>query len=108
MPYTMKIIHTLKEFHALIQSNPKVVADFYADWCGPCKKIAPELEKLAKELPGIVFVKVNVEENEDATEEYVVSALPTFLFFHEGAVVRQFSGASIENLKKNLEYLASL
>ena len=62
-----------------IPMNKKVIIDFYADWCGPCKRIAPEFEKLAEKYTDVVFLKVNVDNSEKLSEFYSVSALPTFV-----------------------------
>lgn len=63
----VKKIVGLKEFQTLLKGNKKVVADFYADWCGPCKIISPHFEALSKQeaYKHISFVKINVDENED-------------------------------------------
>jgi len=62
-----------------------VIVDFYATWCGPCKMISPELEKMASsEFTDVMFLKVDVDENEDIAAEYNVTAMPTFIFFKNG------------------------
>merc|ERR1712190_504539 len=65
-----------------------VVVDFYATWCPPCKAIAPEIEKLAKEHEGaVVFLKVDVDKAEDAAADNGISAMPTFIFFKKESKV---------------------
>ncbi|XP_018336597.1 thioredoxin-2 [Agrilus planipennis] len=77
-----------------------VVVDFYADWCGPCKMIAPKLEELAKEFANsIVVLKVSVDECEELTVEYNISSMPTFLFIKNKEVLSQFSGANYDKLR---------
>ena len=84
----MKIIHLEKEnFNDLIKE--KVLVDFYADWCGPCKMIAPELEKVESEIS---VVKVNVDEFEDIAREYGVMSIPTLILFEDGKPVKQTIG----------------
>ena len=61
----VKTIATLDEFNAEIAVDQLVVVDFYADWCGPCKAIAPKIEEMAAENEDVVFLKVNVDENEE-------------------------------------------
>ena len=56
-----------------------VVIDFYATWCGPCKVIAPKVEEMSSSMSNVVFLKVDVDENEDAAGEYNISAMPTFI-----------------------------
>jgi thioredoxin 1 len=82
-----KIINTASEFEALLKTTTFVAVDFHATWCGPCHAIAPTYAKLASSLtiPGIFeFAKVDVDAVPDVTEQYGVTAMPTFLFFHNG------------------------
>ena len=57
-----------------------VVIDFFATWCGPCKMIAPKIVEMDAEMNNVVFLKVDVDEAEDAAQEYNIQAMPTFLF----------------------------
>lgn len=85
-------------FAELLSSNMYVVADFYADWCGPCKAIAPFYEHLAKQhsVPGyLAFVKVNVDHVQAVAAEYGISAMPTFMFFKSGMQVAVNGSANI-------------
>ena len=84
----MKVIHLEdNSFNDLIKGN--VLVDFYADWCGPCKMLAPELEKADSELS---VVKVNVDEYEDIAREYGVMSIPTLILFENGKPVKQTIG----------------
>ena len=84
----MKVIHLEREkFNDLI--NKKVLVDFYAEWCGPCKMLAPELEKVDSELS---VVKVNVDEFEDIAREYGVMSIPTLILFDNGKPIKQTVG----------------
>jgi len=69
-----------------------VVADFYADWCGPCKMIAPFLKKIAEEIPDITFVKINVDENENLAAEFSVMSIPTLIIFKNGVEIERKIG----------------
>jgi len=80
-----------------------VVVDFFATWCGPCKMIAPQLEEHSKEKTDIVFLKVDVDDNEDIAAEYDIASMPTFVFIKNGAVLGSFSGASLDKLKSSIE-----
>lgn len=93
-----------------------VVADFYADWCGPCKAIAPSYEQLAKKhsLPDyLAFTKVNVDNVQQVAAEYGVSAMPTFMFFKNGKQVAVngqalIRGADVRSLNGAAEKLGKL
>merc|ERR1712141_33958 len=97
----MRVIETKDELDGLLKSESKlVVVDFYADWCGPCKMIGPKVEVLAAKYENVVFVKVNVDENAEASEFYNISAMPTFKFFKNGKEVYEVVGASIEKIEE--------
>lgn len=80
-----------------------VVIDFFATWCGPCKMIAPELERMAKDFPGVVFLKVDVDENGDVSREYSVSAMPTFVFLKNRREVSRIRGADSHSLRSTIQ-----
>ncbi|MGL4335632.1 MAG: thioredoxin [Turicibacter sp.] len=70
-----------------------VLVDFYADWCGPCKMIAPILDELATEVEGVAkIVKVNVDECPGVAAEYKVMSIPTLILFKDGEKVQQTVG----------------
>jgi len=79
----------------VLQSQTPVLVDFWAVWCGPCKMIAPELEKIADEKPADVLKigKVNVDENRDTAIKYGISSIPTLLLFKDGEVAKKLIGA---------------
>ncbi|KAL9273119.1 Thioredoxin H-type 1-like protein [Drosera capensis] len=73
----------VSNFHNNCQSK-KVVVDFTASWCGPCRFIAPILADIAKKTPHVIFLKVDVDELKAVAEELAVEAMPTFLFLKDG------------------------
>ena len=73
-------------------SSGTVVVDFYADWCGPCKRMAPIFEELSKELPDATFFKVNVEEAADLASRFGVLSIPTVIVFANGSRVEEVKG----------------
>lgn len=107
---------TLSDFQTLLNSNMYVVADFYADWCGPCKAIAPMYEGFAKasSIPGyLAFAKINTDTNQDTARAYNISAMPTFMFFKSGKQVGVngnplIRGADAQSLKAAVDKLSVL
>ena len=80
---------TTQNFDAeVLQSDKTVLVDFYADWCGPCKMMAPTVEALAEELEGTAVIgKLNVDENEEIAMKYGVMSIPTLIVFKNGQAV---------------------
>lgn len=99
-----EIIISKDNFHdEVIKSDIPVVVDFWAEWCMPCKMVAPVLEEIAQDYSGRLKVaKVNVDDNSDVTQKYNIVSIPTLLLFKGGEVVGQQVGAvpreTIENM----------
>jgi len=87
-----------KTFDEKIAGDQLVIVDFFANWCGPCKRIAPEIEKLAQKHSSAVFLKVNVDKLMLIAERYEIRAMPTFLFFKNGKKVDDVVGADINKV----------
>ncbi|KAL1842099.1 hypothetical protein VTJ49DRAFT_6081 [Mycothermus thermophilus] len=105
-----KTIHITSpsQFNNLLSSSKFVVADFYADWCGPCKQVAPIFEQLSTALsrPGVLtFAKVDTEAQKDIATAYRVTALPTFVIFRNGKVTDRVQGADPVKLQSIISKL---
>lgn len=100
------IITSAEEFKKAVNQDKLVVVDFFATWCGPCKMIAPMLEKFSTVYSSAEFLKVDVDNLGEVAQEYEVSAMPTIIFFKNGAVVDKVIGANLNAIKQKLESLA--
>ncbi|KAK9165416.1 hypothetical protein Scep_000613 [Stephania cephalantha] len=98
--------HTVESWTEQLQkgndSNKLVVVDFTASWCGPCRFIAPFLADLAKKLPNVMFLKVDVDELKTVAGDWAVEAMPTFVFLKGGTIVDKVVGAKKEELQQTI------
>jgi thioredoxin len=86
----------------VLKSSEPVLVDFFAEWCGPCKAMAPALDQVASEMKGkLKVVKLDVDQNPNVTGEYGIRAMPTLMLFKDGKVAAQHTGALVQ--KKKLE-----
>ena len=84
----------------VLDSELPVVVDFFAEWCGPCKAMAPALEAVAKEMDGKVkIVKIDVDQNPGITQQYRIQAMPTLMMFKGGKVAATQVGALVQKRK---------
>lgn len=77
----------------VLNAEQKVLVDFYADWCGPCKMMAPVMEEIAEEMPEVKVCKINVDENIEIAQKYAVMSIPTFFVFDKGEITGKTMGA---------------
>ncbi|KAK9265970.1 hypothetical protein L1049_024505 [Liquidambar formosana] len=98
--------HTVEEWNGQLQkgndSKKLLVVDFTASWCGPCRFIAPFLGELAKKLPDVTFLKVDVDELKSVATDWAVEAMPTFMFLKEGKIVDKVVGAKKDELQQTI------
>lgn len=98
----MDLITTTDEFENVLEEYVWVFVDFYAVWCGPCKRITPTLLKLKKEFTDVYFCKIDVDKAEELTQKYKIRQMPTFLLLKNGKVFDEISGADPDAILKLL------
>ena len=88
----MSVIHLENENFEELIKNKKVVVDFYATWCGPCKMLAPIVEEVSNELEKITFIKVDIDEIESLPRQFDIMSIPTLLVFEKGELIKRHTG----------------
>jgi len=84
---------TRENFHSVVTGNDIVVVDFWAPWCGPCRQFAPTFEKASEKHEGVIFAKVNTEEEPEIAQEFAIRAIPTLMVFREKVILYSNAGA---------------
>ncbi len=77
----------------VLKAEEPVLVDFYADWCGPCKMMAPVIDEISEEITSAKIVKINVDKAEEVSQKYKILTIPTFMFFKNGEAVDTVIGA---------------
>ena len=97
----MKEIQSQQELDQVLKDNENVIVDFWAQWCGPCKMLAPALERVQEEVNNTLIVKVNIDDVADIPEKYGVRSIPTLLKVKNGLIDSQKIGnRSLKELKE--------
>lgn len=95
----MEIEITTQNFDEVISQGKPVLMDFWATWCGPCKRLGPIIEELAAEYDGKAVVgKCDIEENDDLTEKFGIMNVPTVVFLKDGKEVDRVVGLAMKNI----------
>jgi thioredoxin 1 len=90
----MSVVELTKDnFEQVVTSNPTVIVDYWAPWCGPCRGFAPVFEKVAEKNPDIVFAKVNTDEEQEIAAHFQIRSIPTLMVFREKVILFQQAGA---------------
>ncbi len=95
----MSVIHVNKENfeQEVLHSDKKVLLDFWATWCGPCRMIGPILDEISEERSDIKVCKVNIDEQPDLANQYRIMTIPTLMVIENGQILNQSSGARPKN-----------
>ena len=84
----------------------KIIIDFWADWCYPCKEMSPVFEEISKEVKGLKFAKMDVDEEPELASKFGVMSIPTFLFLKDGKEIKRFVGVMAKSsLKEKIKEL---
>ena len=90
----MSVVKINKEnYNEIVNVEKKVLIDFYADWCGPCRMLSPIVDEIASERDDVVVAKVNVDDEQELALQFGVISIPTLVVMKDGKVVNQASGA---------------
>jgi len=94
----MAVVDLTKDnFEQVVTSNPTVIVDFWAPWCGPCRGFAPVFERVAEANPDVVFAKVNTDEEQEIGAHFQIRSIPTLMVFREQIIVFSQPGALPQN-----------
>ena len=94
----MAVVELTKEnFEQVVTSNPTVIVDYWAPWCGPCRGFAPVFERVAQATPDVVFAKVNTDDEQEIAQHFQIRSIPTLMVFRDQIIVFSQPGALPQN-----------
>ena len=93
---------TAEQVKQLQLEGKKLLVDYWAEWCGPCKALIPRLEELSSQYPDVMFVKVNVDENTDSALELGIRSVPTIMIYNGEELVNRSVGANVDSVYKKI------
>ena len=94
----MPVVELTKDnFEKIITSNPTVIVDYWAPWCGPCRGFAPVFERVAEQHPDVVFAKVNTDDEQEIATHFQIRSIPTLMVFRDQIIVFSQPGALPQN-----------
>lgn len=97
------LLTNANQLQEIIKRNPTVLVDFFAKWCGPCRRLMPQLEKLYEEKKSFTLIKVDVDKHFQLAKTYQVKSLPTLILFKNGSQEEKFTGSdSFEAIKNKV------
>ncbi len=100
----MTVVLTSENFQEFVKSNDVVLVDFWAEWCAPCLMIAPVIEELEREMDGVKFTKLNVDENQEIASMFGIMSIPTLMIFKGGEMADMIVGVvAKDTLKERIE-----
>lgn len=98
-------VESEKQFQETLDENKLVIVDFYTKWCGPCKRIAPQIEELSKEQTNVHFCKLDIDQVEDVASDFGIRSIPTFIAFKSGKPMEKVVGADFNKLVQMVKNL---
>jgi thioredoxin 1 len=99
----MAVVELTKDnFEEVVTSNDFVIVDFWAPWCGPCRSFAPTYDKVSGDHPGVVFAKVNTEEEHEIAGHFQIRSIPTLMIFRDKIIIFSEAGALPESAFREL------
>ena len=100
----MKIANSAEEVEQEIEKSSNIILlDFYANWCGPCKRLTPILEEMENEFQNATFIKINVDDLDELSEKYSIKCMPTIIFIKDKEIVHRIEGCKIEEIRNTLK-----